>query len=76
MSHAERVVERFTPVDADTIAYEATVTDPIVYTRPWTIAFSMKRQDGELLEVACHEDDQDLPRLKAIRDAARAGERK
>ena len=75
VSHAERVVERFTPVDADTIAYEATVTDPIVYTRPWTIAFPMKRQDDELLEVACHEDDQDLPRLKAIRDAARAGKK-
>jgi hypothetical protein len=73
VSHAERVVERFTPLDADTIDYEATVTDPIVYTRPWTIAFAMKRQPDELLEVACHEDDQDLPRLKAIRDAARAG---
>ena len=75
VSHAERVVERFTPVDADTIAYEATVTDPIVYTRPWTIAFSLKRQGDELLEVACHEDDQDLPRLKAIKDAARAGKK-
>ena len=69
------VVERFTPVDADTIAYEATVTDPIVYTRPWTIALPIKRQNGELLEVACHEDDQDLPRLKAIKDAARAGKK-
>jgi hypothetical protein len=46
------------------------VTDPIVYTRPWTIAFPIKRQSFELLEVACHEDDQDLPRLKAIKDAA------
>jgi hypothetical protein len=27
----------------------------------------MKRQKDELPEVACHEDDQDLPRLKAIR---------
>jgi hypothetical protein len=70
VSHAETVVERFTPADADTINYEATVTDPIVYTRPWTIAFPIKRQTFELLEVACHEDDQDLPRLKAIKDAA------
>ena len=70
VSHAETVVERFTPVDADTLNYEATVTDPIVYTRPWTIAFPIKRQTFELLEVACHEDDQDLPRLKAIKDAA------
>ena len=75
VSHAERVVERFTPVNADTIDYQATVTDPIVYTRPWTIAFPLNRQKGELLEVACHEDDQDLPHLKAIRDAARAGKK-
>ena len=70
VSHAEHVVERFTPVDANTINYEATVTDPIVYTRPWTLAFPIKRQKGELLEVACLEDDQDLAHLKAIKDAA------
>jgi len=70
VSHAEHVVERLTPVDANTINYEATVTDPIVYTRPWTLAFPIKRQKGELLEVACLEDDQDLAHLKAIKDAA------
>jgi hypothetical protein len=74
VSHAEQVVERFTPVNADRIDYRATVTDPIVYTRPWTIAFPINRQKDELLEVACLEDDQDLPHLKDIRDAAR-GER-
>jgi hypothetical protein len=72
VSHAQRVVERFTPIDIDTIHYEATVTDPLVYTRPWTIAFPINRQQDELLEVACLEDDQDLPHLKEIRDAARA----
>jgi hypothetical protein len=72
VSHAETVVERLTPVDADTINYEATVTDPLVYSRPWTIAFPLNRQDDELLEVACHEDDEDLQHLKEIRDAARA----
>jgi len=75
VSHAERVVERFTPVDADTIHYEATVSDPLVYTRPWTIAFPLNRQTDELLEVACHEDNQDLQHLKEIRDAARAKRR-
>jgi hypothetical protein len=70
VSYAERVVERLTPVDADTINYEATITDPVVYTRPWTIVFPIKRQNDELLEVACHEDDQDLAHLKTIRDAA------
>jgi hypothetical protein len=70
VSHAERVVERLTPVDGDTIMYEATVTDPVVYTRPWTIRFPLRRQSGELLEVACHEDDVDLEHLKMIKDAA------
>lgn len=72
VSHAEHVVERFTPVDSDTINYRATIDDPIVYTRPWTIAMPLQRQQGELLEVACREDDQDLPHLKEIRDRARA----
>ena len=72
VSHAEQVVERFTPVDADTINYQATVTDPVVYTRPWTIAMPLNRQPGELLEVACLEDNQDLPHLKEVRDAFRA----
>jgi len=71
VSHAERVIERLTPIDGDTIRYQATVSDPIVYTRPWTIAFDLNRQKDELLEVACHEDDQDLQHLKDLRDAAR-----
>ena len=75
VSHAQTVVERFTPVNADRIDYRATVTDPIVYTRPWTIAFPLNRQADELLEVACLEDDQDLPHLKDVRDAARAGKK-
>jgi hypothetical protein len=72
VSYAEHVVERFTPVDAETINYEATVSDPVVYTRPWTIAFPLKRNKFELLEAACHEEDRDLPRLKALKDAAAA----
>ncbi len=70
VSYAEHVVERFTPAGPDAIHYEATVTDPVVYTRPWTIAFPIKRQPGMLFEAACHEEDHDLPHLKAIRDAA------
>jgi hypothetical protein len=72
VSHAERVVERFTPIDENSIHYQATVSDPLVYTRPWTIAFMINRQKDELLEVACLEDDRDLQHLKDVRDAARA----
>jgi hypothetical protein len=70
ISYAEHVVERFTPTAPDAVSYQATVTDRVVYTRPWTIALSFKREDKfELTEAACHEEDRDLPRLKALKDA-------
>ena len=76
VTHQEQVVERFIPIDANNIRYEATVTDPGAYTRPWTLAMPLRRQNSELLEVACLEDDQDLKHLKDIRDAARAAAKK
>jgi len=73
VSYAEHVVERFIPAGLDTINYEATITDPVVYTRPWTIAVSLKRDAKfELMEAACHEEDRDLPRLKLLKDRAKA----
>ncbi len=72
MSYAEHVVERITPTGPDAFSYEATVTDPVVYTRPWTIAFPIRREKFELREAACHEEDHDLPHLKALKDAAAA----
>jgi hypothetical protein len=59
-SDALHVVERYTFVDTATIHYEATITDPKVFTRPWTIAFPLIRntQRGfERLEMACHEGE-------------------
>jgi hypothetical protein len=72
VSYAEHVVERITPTGPDTFNYEATVTDPVVYTRPWTVAFPIRREKFELREAACHEEDHDLPHLKALKDAAAA----
>lgn len=72
VSYAETVVETFEPQDANTIDYRATVTDPIVYTAPWTIEMRLGRTDDEILEVACHEENQDLQHLKDVRDAWRA----
>jgi hypothetical protein len=74
-SYAEHVLERFIPVDANTIRYEATITDPLVYTRPFTMAIPLKRIPGELFEAACHEEEHDLPVLKRIRDQERAKRR-
>jgi hypothetical protein len=76
VSHAERVVERFAPVDAKKIMYRATVIDPIVFTKPWTIEIPLNRQPEELLEVACHEDNGDLQHLKDVRDEYRAQQQK
>jgi hypothetical protein len=74
-SHMQTVVERFTPIDGDTVIYRATVSDPIPYTRPWTIEVPMQRKADELLEVACHEDNADLEHLKHVRDEYRATQR-
>ncbi|MBM4195302.1 MAG: hypothetical protein FJ202_13140 [Gemmatimonadetes bacterium] len=52
------LVQRFIPVDADTLIYEATIDDPAVFTRPWTLAMPLRRQKDpgfELLEFACRE---------------------
>ena len=72
VSHAQTVVETFTPVGPDQVTYRATVTDPIAYTRPWTIEMPFDRSGDELLEVACLEDNGDLRHLKDVRDAYRA----
>jgi hypothetical protein len=71
-SHAQSIVERYTPTSADSIHYQATVSDPIVFTSPWTIEMDFNRNDDEILEVACHEDNQDLEHLRDVRDEWRA----
>src|SRR5205085_1825945 len=38
-SDAYRVTERYTPIDANTIHYEARITDEKVFTQPWTVAW-------------------------------------
>jgi hypothetical protein len=53
------IVERFTRVDADTISYSATVTDPVMYTKPWKIAVPLSREDSyKIYEYACQEGNE------------------
>ena len=49
------LVERFTRLDADTLLYEFTVSDPQSFTRPWTAQLPMKRNPDPIYEYACHE---------------------
>ena len=49
------LVERLTRVDADTLAYVFTVTDPETWTSSWTAEVPMRRNAGAMYEYACHE---------------------
>ena len=50
-----RLVERFTRVDAETLLYEFTVTDPTTWTAPWTAAVPLLLNPEPMFEYACHE---------------------
>jgi hypothetical protein len=76
---AMRIVERFTPIDANTIDYSVTIEDSNVYTRPWTVNMPLNRDDGyRMLEYSCHEANYALPNAlsagrKRDRGAAESG---
>ena len=68
-TEALHVTEKFIPQDANTIVYEVTVTDPTIYTQPWTAHWNIgrnnagKMSDGhpyEQMEYACLEGENDL----------------
>lgn len=42
-----KVVERYTQTGPDTLRYEAQITDPEVFTRPWTMRMTLYRRVGE-----------------------------
>lgn len=54
-SEAMQLVERLTMRDANTIDYQVTVTDPKVFTRPWTMKMALYRNTGmsRVLEYDC-----------------------
>ena len=65
------LIERFTRLDADTIEYRLTVTDPATFARPWTLENGLRKADGDLYEVGCHEGNYGL---RGILAGARAEE--
>jgi hypothetical protein len=67
------VVERFQRTDPDTIIYQATVDDPTVFTKPWTVELSMSKRTDRIFEYACHEGNY---AMTDILSGARAEERK
>jgi hypothetical protein len=56
-----RVTERYTPIDANTIHYEAKISDEQVFTQPWTVAwyaFARAPKDYVPVEYACFEGNE------------------
>src|SRR5262245_38280890 len=61
------LVERFTRIDDRTLEYQVTVTDPTVWTAPWTVRQEMKMQPDDqnriYYEPRCHEGNYGLAAL-------------
>jgi len=62
-----RVTERYTRDSYDTIRYEATMEDPAVLTKPWTIRETFRLRPGERIrEYECIESNEDLTRFQEL----------
>ncbi len=63
--HSEmlHVVERYTRTSPDVIAYQATIDDPKIFTRPWKISMPLYRRlekNAQLLDFKCPEFVEEL----------------
>jgi hypothetical protein len=59
------VVERYRMTSADTIEYEATMEDPVVYSRPWTLRTVLHRvteSGARIIEDECLDDENGVRR--------------
>ena len=54
-SDALHVVERYTLIDRDHLQYEATIEDPKVFTRPWTLRVMLYRRIEPGVQLLDHE---------------------
>jgi hypothetical protein len=61
-------------VDANTIDFQYTLTDPTKYTKPFTVSIPMRTENApdRILEYACHEGNYGLRNILA---GARAREK-
>ncbi len=62
-SESLHVIERYTPVSAEVLNYEATIEDPLVFSRPWKISMPLYRRiekNMQLGEFKCVEFVEEL----------------
>ena len=56
-----RLVERLTPIAPDMVQWEVTFDDPETWTRPWTFAMLLRKDESQpIFEYACHEGNYGL----------------
>ena len=61
LSPQAKLVERFTMTGPDSIVYDMTWTDPVVFTAPWSARLDWVRDDEfEIFEYACHEGNEQI----------------
>ena len=66
-SEALHITERYTRVDKDQINYDATMEDPKVLTKPWTIHSTIMLREGtRIQESVCAENNLDPGRLEKL----------
>ena len=64
-TESAHLVERLTRMNADTLVYEFTVTDPETWTSPWTASVPMELNPEPIYEYACHEGNYSMPVMLA-----------
>jgi hypothetical protein len=66
-----RLIERFRPLDLETVEWAVTFDDPYTWARPWTFAMNLTKKDDsqQPFEYACHEGNY---ALRDILSGARA----
>ena len=75
ISTEAKLVERFTMTGPDSIVYEATYHDPIIFTAPWTTRSDWQRNDEYgFFEYGCHEGNVQLRNYITASRAERAAE--
>ncbi|MGZ5986507.1 MAG: hypothetical protein ACXWK7_16380, partial [Caulobacteraceae bacterium] len=73
MSPDAHVTERFTLINANTMTYEMTYSDPKVWTAPFTLRMDWPRNEKyEFFEYACHEGDEQVRNYIVANRALRA----
>jgi hypothetical protein len=73
MSPDAHVTERFTLINANTMTYEMTYSDPKVWTAPFTLRMDWPRNEKyQFYEYACHEGDEQVRNYIVANRALRA----